>query len=315
MTIFQRSLAMALATVFLLSGTACSNSKKKKDADLFNASQKSEQQLRAEAGVLYRYARKDLDSGSNTAAIEKYDLLTKQYPFTDFATQGEIERIYALYRTSEPDKAIAAADRFMREHPRNPAIDYVQYLKGLSNYNRDPSISAMVGVSVARSDVGNYRRAFDDFALLVQRYPSSRYYADARERMIYLRNVVAEHEIWVVRFYVDRGAYLAAAKRAEQVIAQFPGSPASHEALALMESSYHKAGLEQQAADARRILQAQPTLAKADTAAVAPSSEAPKPPAGVSTPTSLLKGSNLKLKLDDQGSGTDAEESAPAETE
>ncbi len=276
MTTFQRFLSVALATVFVLSGTACSNSKKKDDA--FNASEKSEAQLRAEAAVVYKVARKNLDSGDFTGAIEKYDVIDKRYPFTDYATQGQIDRIYALYRSYDAEKALGAADRFIREHPRNPAIDYVQYMKGLTNFTRDPSISAAIGISVARSDVGNFRRSFDDFALLVQKYPTSRYYADARERMIYLRNIIAEHELWVVRFYVDRGAYLAAAKRGEQIVAQFPGSPASYEALSLMESSYRKAGLGESAADARKLLDAQPASDRVRTAQAAPKGDAPKPP-------------------------------------
>jgi outer membrane protein assembly factor BamD len=193
---------------------------------------------------LYKLARKSLDQSDFSDAAERYDQLSKRYPFTDYATQGEIERIYALYRSYDSDKALTAADRFMREHPRNPSIDYVQYLKGLANFNREASFSSMLGVSSAKGDVTNHRRAFDDFALLLQKYPSSRYIGDARKRMIYLRNIIAEHELGVVEFYYEqRGAYLAAAKRAEQIVAQYPGAPASYRALDLMEKSYRKAGL------------------------------------------------------------------------
>lgn len=253
----QRLLAAALAAALVLSGAACSN--KKKDDGAFTGPEKSERELRAEAGALYKLARKSLDQSDFDEAVQRYEQLSKRYPFTDYATQGEIEQIYALYRGYDSDKALSAADRFLREHPRNPQIDYVLYLKGLANFNRDPSFSSMFGVNSSKGDVTNDRRAFDDFALLAQKHPTSRYLGDARQRMIYLRNNIADHELGVVEFYTARGAYLAAAKRAEQIIAQYPGAPATYRALELMESSYRKAGLNQQADDAARLLAAQPS--------------------------------------------------------
>jgi outer membrane protein assembly factor BamD len=157
----------------------------------------------------------------------------------------------------------------------NPSIDYVQYLKGLTNFDRDPSFSSMLGSSVAKGDVGNFQRAYDDFALLVQKYPTSRYVGDARERMIYLRNIIAEHELGVVEFYTARGAYVAAAKRAEQIIAQYPGAPATYRALELMEKSYRSAGLAQQAEDAGRLLAAQPSASELQSAASSAAAEKP----------------------------------------
>lgn len=260
----QRLLAAALAAAFVLSGAACSNGKKKDDA--FANQEKSDRELRAEAAALYSLARKGLDQSDFDDAVQRYELLSKRYPFTDFATQGEVEAIYALYRGYDADRALSAIDRFQREHPRNAAIDYVQYIRGLVNFNRDPSFSSMFGSNASKGDVSNYRRAFDDFALLVQKHPTSRYVGDARKRMIYLRNVIAEHELGVVEFYTDRGAYVAAAKRAEQIIAQYPGAPATYRALELMEQSYRKAGLKQQADDAARLLAGQPAAGSQDVA-------------------------------------------------
>ncbi|EIT68850.1 outer membrane protein assembly factor BamD [Hydrocarboniphaga effusa] len=253
---YQRSLAAALVVALALGVTACSNEKKKGPA--FDTSEKSEAQLKAEAAALYRLARKDLDSSQWQSAIAYYEDLSKRYPFTEIATQGEIERIYALYRNSDSDRALSAADKFMREHPRNGHIDYVLYLKGLTEFYRDPSFSSMLGVQSYLGDVSADSRAFDNFSMLIQRFPDSRYRSDARERMVYLRNKIALHEVGVVRFYVKRGAYIAAAKRAEQVIAQYPGAPATFEALELMESAYRRAGLNEQADDAARLLAGQP---------------------------------------------------------
>lgn len=253
---YPRFLAAALTVALALGVTACSNEKKKGPA--FDTSEKSEAQLKAEAAALYRLARKDLDSSQWQSAIGYYEDLSKRYPFTEIATQGEIERIYALYRNSDSDRALSAADKFMREHPRNGHIDYVLYLKGVTEFYRDPSFSSMLGVQSYLGDVSADRRAFDNFSMLIQRFPDSRYRSDARERMVYLRNKIALHEVGVVRFYVKRGAYIAAAKRAEQVIAQYPGAPATFEALELMETAYRRAGLNDQADDAARLLAGQP---------------------------------------------------------
>lgn len=210
------------------------------------------------AEQLYRRARSALDSSDFTTAVENYDRLSSQHPYSPFATQGDLERIYALYRNFEPDRALSGADRFLREHPRHPAVDYVYYLKGLVNFHRDETGLTILPIDETKSDVTSQRRAFDDFSLLIQRFPGSRYAGDAYDRMVFIRNRIAAHELHVVDFYVRRGAYVAAAKRAEQIIGQYPGTPASYRALELLVQCYELAGLEQQAQDARTLLEGQP---------------------------------------------------------
>lgn len=210
-----------------------------------------------DAEQLYKRARTTLDSSDYEKAIEQYDQLTTRHPFSDYATQGELERIYALYRSLNPERALSSADRFLREHPRHAAVDYVHYIKGLVNFSRDDSGLNILPVDESKADVTSQRRAFDDFALLIQKFPGSRYNGDAYQRMVFIRNRLAAYELHVVDFYVRRGAYVAAAKRAEQIIAQYPGTPASYRALEHLVDCYRLAGLEQQAEDARRLLAAQ----------------------------------------------------------
>jgi len=210
-----------------------------------------------DAEQLYRRARTDLDSSDFAGAVENYDILSERHPFSDYTTQGEMERIYALYRNFEPERASSSADRFLREHPRHPSVDYIHYVKGLINFDRDESPMNILPVDDSKSDVTSQRRAFDDFALLIQKYPGSKYTGDAYARMIYIRNRLASHELNVVDFYVRRGAYVAAAKRAEQIIALYPGTPASYRALELLVECYDLAGLKQQSEDARKLLAAQ----------------------------------------------------------
>lgn len=208
---------------------------------------------RAAAEKLYRSARQSLDSNDMTSALKNYDKLSQQFPFSDFATQGDLERVYALYRNYLPDQALVAADKFIREHPRHAGAAYAQYLKGLVNSNRDNGLTSYLGLDTTKEDVTNLRNAFDDFSVLVRKYPKSIYVGDARQHMIDLRNRVADHEMHIVRFYVKRGAYVAAAKRAEQVITQYPGAPASLEALQLLQDSYRALHLKTQADDAGRL--------------------------------------------------------------
>ena len=173
----------------------------------------SDRELRQQAAQLYRRAREALDNTDYTVAIQRYDALIARYPFSDYSTQAEMEKIYAQYKAFQADEAVAAADRFLRAHPRNVYADYVMYLKGVTDFERDNGLLDEVMPSTAKRDIGNQRRAFEDFAALLQRYPKSRYAGDARRRMLYSRNRIADHELSVAQFYVTRGAYVAAAKR------------------------------------------------------------------------------------------------------
>ena len=229
---------------------------------------KSERELRLEADGLYKLARKSLDSADFQGAIQRYDQILLRYPFTDYATQAELESVYAKYRAFDADGSLSAADRFLKAHPRHASADYVYYLKGLVSQQRGESAFEWL-VDSSRQDDTDAQRAFDDFAMLVQKYPNSRYAADARARMIYLRNRIAAHELSIVKYYERRGAHLAAAKRAEKILADYPGAPSTLETLTLLEVAYRNAGLASQADDIKRVREGNPQ--------VVPPAEAPPP--------------------------------------
>lgn len=260
----------------------------------------TEAALKAEARVAYLKAHTSLLNTDYDAATEQYSRIIARYPFTEYATQSELERVFAQYRSFKPDEALLAADRFLREHPRHKHADYLQYLKGLINSARAESISDFLPIDSSKKDVNAERRAYDDFALLVQRYPQSVYAGDARKRMIHLRNRIASHELSIIRFYVKREAWVAVAKRAENLIAEYPGAPATAEALSLLKLGYEKLDLKPQMADLERIIAAnQDAIRQADAPKVppgprsriglpdaagnAPLTRAPLPPAGAST--------------------------------
>jgi len=241
----------------------------------FKPEQNSAREQRLQAGELYRLARIALDSSDFGGAVLRYNQIALRFPFTDYAVQAQMEKVYALQRNYQYDEALTEADRFLRDYPRHAHADYIQYLKGIINSERDKSFSASLGFDTRARDVSNLRRAFDDFALLVQKYPDSRYVGDGRQRMVALRNRIAEHELTVVEYYVRRGALVAAAKRAEQIVSQYPGAPATLRALELLSESYAGLGMKDQAEDARRLRKAQKATAPAQLLAALNNDEPP----------------------------------------
>lgn len=232
----------------------------------------TQRELRLKVDELYRAARDALEASDYRTALTRYDLLISSFPFSVYSTQASLERIYALHRSFEPESALIAADRFVRDHPRHPRNDYVQYLRGLINEGRGQGFLSGLGYDATQDDVGYARRAFDDFGLLVQRYPDSPYNTDARKRMVLLRNRIAAHEMHVLRFYMDRGAFLAASRRAEHIVATYPGAPVIPEVLALMERAYRTLGLTEQAEATETLLRGNdlPTAADLGEAQVEP---------------------------------------------
>jgi outer membrane protein assembly factor BamD len=169
--------------------------------------------------------------------------------------QSQLDVAYANYRADEPEAAIAAADRFIKLYPQNPYVDYAYYLKGLVNYNRSVGfLDRYIPTDPSQRDPGAALDAFADFSVLVERFPDSRYAEDARQRMLYLRNNLARHEVNVARYYMRRGAFLAAANRANYVIERFQRTSAVESALEILVDAYTALGKPDLAADAQRVL-------------------------------------------------------------
>lgn len=268
MTLRSRAL-VAVATLAVAISACSSDPNRPAPNNPFKPEQVSAREQRLQAGELYRLARGALDSSDFSGAILRYNQIALRFPFTDYAVQAQLEKIYALYRNFQHDEALTEADRFLRDYPRHAHADYLQYLKGLVNAERDEGFTSALGFDTRARDVSNLRRAFDDFALLVQKHPQSRYAGDGRQRMVALRNRIAEHELTVVEYYVRRGALVAAAKRAEQIVSQYPGAPASLRALELLAVSYDGLGMKDQASDARRLFEAQAATAGPQVTAAA----------------------------------------------
>ncbi len=205
---------------------------------------------------LYSEARDLLNSGNYTQAIEYFEKLEARYPFGRYAQQAQLEIAYAYYRDGDAASAVAACDRFIKMHPNHPHVDYAYYLKGVANFYEDQTILAQLAdQNPAERDPRAARESFNAFRELVTRFPDSKYTPDAIARMNYIVNALASHEVSVARFYIKRGAYLAAANRAQYAVKQYPNAPAREEALYLMSVAYDHLGLADLRDDARRVLQ------------------------------------------------------------
>lgn len=206
------------------------------------------------ASKLYTEAKDELTSGNYDKAVEYFEKLESRYPFGIYAQQAQMEIAYAYYRQNDQAQALAAVERFIKLHPNHPNIDYMYYLRGLVNFNdRVGLVNAFFKQDLSERDPKAAQAAFDSFKLLVSRYPTSVYAEDAHVRLKYLINTLAEYEVHVAKYYYRRGAYLAAANRAQFAVTKYHEAPAIEEALLVLVRSYDKLGLTDLRDDADRV--------------------------------------------------------------
>ena len=192
----------------------------------------------------YERALDQLNGQNFRAAISTYQALESRFPFGRYAEQSQIEIVYAYYRNEDMEAARAAADRFIRLHPESENIDYAYYMKGLSSFTDGSGLfSRFLPIDHTKRDPGRAQESFSDFAQLLALYPDSPYSGDARSRMIYLRNNLAQYEIHVADYYTERRAYIAALRRAQYVVENFQGTPAVADGIAIMVECYLRLGL------------------------------------------------------------------------
>jgi outer membrane protein assembly factor BamD len=207
------------------------------------------------AQKLYSEATSNISEADWEGAIDLFEKLEARYPFGRYAQQALLESAYAYYKYNEPESAISAIDRFIKTYPRHPSLDYAYYLRGLVNFNRgDSIITRVLPRDPAERDAGSARQAYFDFAEVVKRFPQSRYAKDAGQRMVFLRNNLAQYEMHVADYYMRRGAYVAASNRAKTVVENYQGTPAVPAALETLVLAYRKLGLDALAIDAERVL-------------------------------------------------------------
>ena len=208
------------------------------------------------ADRLYSEAKDEMDAGNWATAISLLQKLESRYPFGRYAQQAQLDTAYAHWKDGELGLALAAVDRFLRLYPNHDSVDYAIYLKGLINFNdRSNLFSKITGEDLAERDPKAAREAFDSFKRLITEFPSSRYKPDATARLQFLLNTLAYNDVHVARYYLRRGAHMAAVNRAKEVVYSYQGTPAIEEALAQLELGYARLGLTDLQKDARRVLE------------------------------------------------------------
>ncbi|MBL7003594.1 MAG: outer membrane protein assembly factor BamD [Gammaproteobacteria bacterium] len=204
---------------------------------------------------LYNEAKLAMDSANFSTAIDYLESLESRYPFGKYATQAQLDVIYAYYQYNELDSTVAAADRFIKLNPRHPNVDYAYYIKGLANFNRGGTIlDKLQERDFSQFDPNILQQSFNDLSTLVTLFPESRYAADTQQRLIFLRNQMARAQLNIANYYVSRGAWTAAANRAKQILIQYQGSEVVKQALEVQLLSYQKLELNDLAEDVQRII-------------------------------------------------------------
>ncbi len=207
------------------------------------------------ADELYDQAKHRLDSNDYGLAIKSYERLVTRFPFSNVSRQGQLDLMYAYYKSGARESCIDLAEQFIRENPSHPRVDYAYYVKGLTNFDPERNfLERWFRVSLAKRPPSNSRSSFQAFQVLVQRFPDSPYAADARQRMIFLRNRLATYEVFVARYYFNRGAYVAALDRTRYAIENYDGAPAIKQALEISRDSYDYLGMKDQATKTAEVL-------------------------------------------------------------
>lgn len=206
---------------------------------------------------IYAEAKDEAASANYEKAVPLYEKLEGRAAGTPLAQQAELEKAYAQYKAGQQVQATATLDRFIKLHPASPALDYAYYLKGLANFNDDLGLFSFISKQdLSERDQKAAKDSFENFNQVVTRFPESKYAADARQRMTYIVNSLAQYEVHVARYYYSRGAYVAAINRAQSAIAGYTGVPATQEALFILMQSYDKLGMNDLRDDTRRVMAA-----------------------------------------------------------
>ncbi|RLA25791.1 MAG: outer membrane protein assembly factor BamD [Gammaproteobacteria bacterium] len=199
-------------------------------------------------------SKEQLEEENFKKAIVLLEQLDSRYPFGTHSAEAQLDLTYAYYRNGDSEAALASADRFIKTHPRHPDVDYAYYLKALINFNRELGfIDRYIPSDATQRDSLFTQTSYLNFEELLRRFPDSEYVPDVKQRMSYLKNSLARHELHIARFYMDREAYVAAANRTNYIIQHYQGTPAVPYALEIQIKAYKILGLQKLAEDSAKI--------------------------------------------------------------
>tara|TARA_B100000427_G_C15470188_1_gene578165 strand:+ start:182 stop:1060 length:879 start_codon:yes stop_codon:yes gene_type:complete len=204
---------------------------------------------------IYNDGKEFLNAGDFVNAIKYFEVLESRYPFGIYATQAMLDLAYAHYEYEDKDQTIIQCNRFIRLYPNHPNVDYAYYLRALANFEKSANVIArFLGADTSRYDVTSLRDSFDDFSLIINKFPGSKYVKDSRNRLLYLKNKMASNELYIAKYYRKRLAHVAAIERVKYMLENFGGTPSTEEGLVLLIDSYNDLGIYDLAYDSSRVL-------------------------------------------------------------
>ena len=241
---FRLLAPVLLGTVVTLAGCSSSESEEEK---IVLANMGAQQ--------LYERASESMEVGNFSAAAQTLSALDSRYPFGPLSHQVQLDLIYSYYKSGKIDETLATIDRFIRLNPNHSDVDYAYYMRGLTNMESDSNLfQELLTIDRSDRDPSKSRQAFENFRRLIEQYPNSKYAADAKKRMLHIKDRLARYEIAIARFYMRRQAYVAAANRGRYVIEHFPDTTQVKDALEIMVSSYEQLGLDDLRLNAMKTL-------------------------------------------------------------
>ena len=207
------------------------------------------------AAQIYGEGRAFLDAEDYPNAITYFDILEARYPFGIYSTQSMLDLSYASYKSNLKAEAIVNADRFIRLYPNHPNVSYAYYLRALSNFDKDQNfITQLLGQDPAKYDVSKLKQSFDDFSVIVNKFPGTKYAKDSRNRLLYIKNKMAANELYIAKYYVKRSAHIAAIERIKYMLTNYNGTPSTEEGLLILIDSYKYLQMHDLASDTARVL-------------------------------------------------------------
>ena len=207
------------------------------------------------ASQLYSQGKEFLDAADFNNAIKLFEILEARYPFGKYSTQAMLDISYAYYASNQKDEAIIEINRFIRLYPNHPNVSYAYYLRALSNFDKDANIiSRFFGHDPSRYDVTDLKNSFNDFTIVVNRFPDSKYADDSINRLRYIKNQIARNELYIAKYYDKRSANIAAIERVKFMLENYGGTPSSEEGLVILVKNYNDLKLYDLAYDSARVL-------------------------------------------------------------
>lgn len=204
----------------------------------------------------YQAAKTAVERGNYGRSIQIFEAIRARYPFSELSRQLQLDLMHAYYKAGQSEQAVETADTFMRENPIHESVDYALYIKGLAYFEDEAGfLERRFKKDVTERPPADVEESYSSFRRLVERYPASQYAPDAEQRMVFLKNRLAAYENHVADYYLRRGAYVASLNRAKNALEEYNGAPANAESLRIMEQAYEKLGMDDLAADARRVLE------------------------------------------------------------